>query len=114
MLRRPWVTDSTDSKSGLRNSRNRTKVRSQLTRSAPAHILNPQPRGNNMEKDLQLGPEAKAVMKLEGGKVILGLEYAGKQASAGLSVSMDVEQYLDLLKGIIPGQIDDAVIDVLE
>jgi len=66
-----------------------------------------------MDKEIQLGPEAKADLKIEGGKVIVSIQYDGAQASALAQVSMDVEQYAALLKKAIPGQIDDAVIDVL-
>lgn len=66
-----------------------------------------------MEKDVQLGPEAKAVLKIEGGKVIIAVQYDGAQASALAQVSMDVEQYAALLKAAISGPIDDAIIDVL-
>lgn len=33
---------------------------------------------------------------------------------AGLSVSVDVSHFLDKLKAVIPGQIDDAVIEALK
>lgn len=66
-----------------------------------------------MEKSVQLGPEAKASLKFDGGKAILGIEYAGVQASALAQVSLDVEQFGKLLKDAIPGQVDDAIIDVL-
>ncbi len=66
-----------------------------------------------MEKDIQLGPEAKAVMAIADGKVSISIVYSGKQASANASISMDVEQYAALLKAAIPGTIDDTIIDLL-
>lgn len=66
-----------------------------------------------MEKDLVLGPEAKAVLKIEGGKVLLSIQYDGVQASASAGISLDVDQFATLLKDAIPGKVDDAVIDVL-
>jgi hypothetical protein len=66
-----------------------------------------------MEKDIQLGPEAKGVLKLENGKIYMGVEYTGAQASANAGVSLDLEQYGQLLKDLIPGKVDDTVIDLL-
>jgi hypothetical protein len=66
-----------------------------------------------MEKDLALGPEAKAALKIADGKVSIGVDYVGKQASASAVVSLDVEQFAQLLKDAIPGKIDDTVIDLL-
>lgn len=66
-----------------------------------------------MEKDIALGPEAQAVLKIEGGKISIGINYAGKQVSGSAGVSLDVEQFAQLLKDAIPGSIDDTVIDVL-
>lgn len=66
-----------------------------------------------MEKDIQLGPEDKAFLKIEGGKVIFGNEYAGKQVSASAMISADIDQFASLLKAAIPGKIDDTIIDLL-
>lgn len=66
-----------------------------------------------MEKDVQLGPEAKGVFKIENGRVILGVSYVGTQASADANVSLGIEQFAQLLKDAIPGKIDDTVIDLL-
>lgn len=64
-----------------------------------------------MEK--QLGPEAKAVFKIEEGKVVLGVQYVGVQAEAGLEIKLSAEAYGQMLKDAIPGEIDNAVIDLL-
>ncbi len=66
-----------------------------------------------MEKDVQLGPEARAALKLADGKVVLSIDYAGKQAGASASVSLDIDQFAGLLKDAIPGKIDDTIIDLL-
>lgn len=66
-----------------------------------------------MDKLLQLGPEAQAEMKIADGKVVLSLNYVGKQATGSASLSLDVEQFAQMLKDAIPGTIDDAIIDVL-
>jgi hypothetical protein len=58
--------------------------------------------------------EAALSVKIEDGKVKLLLSYDGKQADAALSVDLDVDQYLDMLKVAIPGSIDDSIIDLLK
>lgn len=62
----------------------------------------------------QLGPEAKLDLKLEGGKLILSVVYEGKEAGASMGVSLEPGLFLDKLKGLIPGQIDDAVIELIK
>jgi hypothetical protein len=64
-----------------------------------------------MEKDIQLGPEDMAFVKIEGGKLILGNKYVGKQLSAELSVAADLEEFGQMVKDAIPGKVDDMVVD---
>lgn len=66
-----------------------------------------------MEKDVQLGPETKASIVVNGSNVVLGINYQGAQAGAQISVSLDIEQFGALLKNAIPGTIDDVIIDTL-
>lgn len=66
-----------------------------------------------MEKDIDLGPEAKAKIAIVDGKVQLSVSYEGKQASAGASAALDIDAFAKLLKDAIPGKIDDTVIDLL-
>ena len=66
-----------------------------------------------MEKVIDLGPEAKAVLRIVDGKVLLGVQYVGKQASAEANASLDIDQFAKMLKDAIPGKIDDTVIDLL-
>lgn len=58
--------------------------------------------------------EGNLVLKVENGKVILSIAYDGKQADAKLEVALGVDQYLDMLKEAIPGELDDAVIELLK
>ncbi len=66
-----------------------------------------------MEKEMVLGPEAKAVLKIENGFVILSVTYNGAQASGQATVSLSIDEYAKMLKEAIPGQIDDTVITLL-
>lgn len=58
--------------------------------------------------------EANLSVKIEEGKVKLSIKYDGVQADAELSVTLEVDQYLDMLKAAIPGSVDDAIIELLK
>lgn len=58
--------------------------------------------------------EGNLSLKIENGKVMVELKYDGKQADASLTVSLDSDQYLDMLAEAIPGTIDDTVIALLK
>ena len=58
--------------------------------------------------------EANLSIKIEEGKVKLAVSYDGKQADAMFEVSLDSDQYLDMLAEAIPGDIDDAIIALLK
>lgn len=58
--------------------------------------------------------EGNLTLKVEDGKVVMVISYDGQQADASLSVSLEVDQYLDMLAEAIPGDIDDAVIALLK
>lgn len=65
--------------------------------------------------EVQMGPEAKAEVNFEGSDAILSMVYAGADAEASLQVKIHAKplliKALDHLKVLIPGQIDDAVIE---
>ncbi len=62
----------------------------------------------------QIGSEASYDVKLTNGKLVLTASYAGLEAGASVSVSVEPGLFLDKLKAVIPGQIDDAVIELLK
>lgn len=62
----------------------------------------------------QIGPEASYDLRLENGNLIFDLKYQGQDAGAGVSVSISSSSFLDKLEKLIPGQIDDAVIEMLK
>jgi hypothetical protein len=58
--------------------------------------------------------EAELTLKIEDGSVKIALTYDGKQADAKLEVSLSVDEYLEMLKGAIKGDVDDMIIDGLK
>ena len=48
------------------------------------------------------------------GKLRIALAYDGKGADAGLYIDVEPDYFLDKLKAVIPGQIDDAIIEMLK
>jgi hypothetical protein len=58
--------------------------------------------------------EATLDVDFKEGKLRLSVSYDGKGADAGLFVDLDPDYFLDKLKAVIPGQIDDAIIEMLK
>lgn len=61
----------------------------------------------------EIGPEAKYNLELKDGGVLLTLEYSGADTSAKLEVKLGVDQFLKKIEDMIPGEIDNAIIDGL-
>jgi len=70
--------------------------------------------GEAMEKEVVLSKESKVEVKLAAGKLYLVAKYDGADTDAEVSVGIEVDLLLNKLKEKIPGQIDDAVIEVLK
>lgn len=64
--------------------------------------------------DGQLGPETNYDLSLENGKLTLSVKYDGTQTGAELKVSLKADAFIDKLKTLIPGKIDDMVLDLLK
>ena len=58
--------------------------------------------------------EATLDVDFKDGKLRLSVSYDGKGADAGLFVDLDPDYFLNKLKAVIPGQIDDAIIEMLK
>ncbi len=67
-----------------------------------------------MDKQIGIGTEGKVDIKLANGKLYLIGKYDGVQADAELSVGIEVDMFIDKLKGVIKGSVDDAILDVLK
>lgn len=73
----------------------------------------------NMDKEFEgsIGPEAKYDIAFKDGVASISVEYQGKYAGASAKVTVParaiVEPLLQKLKDLIPGQIDDIIIDTL-
>lgn len=70
-----------------------------------------------MEKELlekEIGKDGNLTIEFEGGKLkfIAGVESKG--VDAGLYVDVDPDYFIDKLKEAIPGEIDDAVLEMLK
>lgn len=70
-----------------------------------------------MDMDLsqqELGSEGQLDLKLVGGNLVLSITHASKGANASLSISVQSDYLIDKLKGVIPGGVDDAILEVLK
>ena len=67
-----------------------------------------------MEKVIALGSEGKIDIQLVGGKVVLTMTDVHASGSVSLSVSEDAKYFLEKLKVLIPGTIDDYLISLAE
>lgn len=61
-----------------------------------------------------IGSEGSYDVDFVGGKLIVNLNYVGNEAGVGLVASIGIDVLLDKVKEKIPGQIDDAVLDLLK
>lgn len=64
--------------------------------------------------DGNIGSVGKYDVDFKEGKLVIVSEVMHGQSSAGLIVKIDGRQVLDAIAKAIPGQVDDAVIKVLE
>jgi len=64
------------------------------------------------QKDL--GSEGKLLLKLEGGKLMLSVVYDGKGVDGSVNISADSDYFMDKLAELIPGKVDDAIINILK
>ena len=61
-----------------------------------------------------LGPEAGYEVKFEGGKFVVGINYAGAELGGGLNIALDIDMVINAIEKAIPGQIDDAVLNLVK
>ena len=66
------------------------------------------------EKEIEIGSDADLDIEIGEGKVKLSLGYEGKGAKAGVFVEIKAEYFIDKLKKAIPGEIDDAILEMLK
>ena len=62
---------------------------------------------------IAVGAEGMLDLKLEGGAVVLAVGYKGADADAMLSVSLKPQAFVEKLKAMIPGSIDDVIFDLI-
>jgi hypothetical protein len=74
-------------------------------------------KGEFMDKEIvgaDLGPEAHVDLKLVDGNVVVELKYKGVDGFASVQAGLSPKMFLDKLKVMIPGQIDDMIIEALK
>lgn len=70
-----------------------------------------------MEKEivaLPIGPEMVVDLKLVDGKIVVALAQNGADGYVKLEAGIGPKNFLEKLKAMIPGQLDDMVISALE
>ncbi len=67
-----------------------------------------------IEKQIPLGTEGNLDVKLDGGKVVLTITHVHASGTLSVVASEDAKYFLEKLKVLIPGTIDDYLINVLE
>jgi hypothetical protein len=45
---------------------------------------------------------------------MISMDYDGVQADASLAIKLEVDMFIDQLKALIPGKIDDMIFDLLK
>lgn len=65
-----------------------------------------------VEKDL--GKELKLKLDFTSGKLQLGVILDSEGVDVGVNVAVDSDYFLDLLADAIPGEVDDAIIEMLK
>lgn len=62
----------------------------------------------------KIGSEGNLSLKLEGGKVILTITHVHASGELSVSAKEDAKYFLEKLKVLIPGSIDDMLINIAE
>ena len=75
--------------------------------------------GGTMSKKIDiaegpLGSHGDFDLEIENGQLILEVAYDGEGVDGMLRISVDGIHFMDKLKNVIPGQFDDAVIEMLK
>lgn len=67
-----------------------------------------------IEKQIPLGPEGNLDVKLDGGKIVIMITHVHASGQLSLVASEDAKYFLEKLKALIPGTIDDYLINLAE
>jgi len=62
----------------------------------------------------ELSSEANLMLELNDGNVILKVVYDGKGVDGEVSVKVSGDYFIDKLKEAIPGDVDDAVLEIIK
>lgn len=64
--------------------------------------------------DQKIGAEGLVTIKYIDNKLVMEVGYDGKGADAGMFIKVEPGYFLDQLKEVIPGTLDDKIIDMLK
>ena len=64
--------------------------------------------------DKEIGAEGGVKLSIVEGKIKLEVMYDGKGVDGSIAVMLEAGYFMDKLKDVIPGEIDDAVIEVIK
>jgi len=64
--------------------------------------------------DKEMSSEADLKLEIRGGDVYLGVIYASKGAEGEVSMKISSDYFIDKLKAAIPGEIDDAILEIFK
>lgn len=67
-----------------------------------------------IDKQIPLGPEGNLDVKLEDGKLVLTISHVHASGQISVVATEDAKYFLEKLKVLIPGTIDDYLINILE
>lgn len=70
-----------------------------------------------MDQDLvqkDIGGEGELVLKIKDGNLLISVMHDGKGSGGGLEYVVKTDYFLDKLAALIPGQIDDAIINIMK
>ena len=64
--------------------------------------------------ELQKGEMKFKIKKMDNLNIRLEAAYDGKQADAGFFIELTTDEYLEMLKELIPGKVDDVLIEAIK
>jgi len=64
--------------------------------------------------EIKKGELVFKIIKMDNLDIKLDVSYDGSQANAGFYVDLSTDEYLNMIKEIIPGSVDDILIDAIK
>ena len=64
--------------------------------------------------EIKKGELVFKIIKMDNLDIKLDVSYDGAQANAGFYVDLSTDEYLEMIKNLIPGNVDDVLIDAIK